>query len=240
MSIPADSCSRRRFLAGSLAAGAGLSMTSWLEAADEPFKSSQGAGFQQPKLPYELGALAPFLTEEQMNYHYNKHHASYFKNLNGLVEGKPEAKATLRALVVKSEGPVFNNAAQAWNHTFFWHCMTPDAGAKPQGELARAIARDFGSIEEFQSQFSAAAAKLFGSGWAWLAADKDGKLSILALSNAGTPLKEGLEPVLTIDVWEHAYYVDYRTERPRFIENFWKHVNWDFCSQCLAGKKPIG
>jgi Fe-Mn family superoxide dismutase len=190
--------------------------------------------FQQPELPYAMGALEPFLSELQMSYHYGKHHAAYFKNLNALVEGKPEAKRPLRQLVVESEAAVFNNAAQAWNHSFFFNCMSPSGGGgQPTGDLLTAIRRDFGSFEAFKQAFSKAAATLFGSGWAWLAAGGDGKLQILALSNAGTPLKEAKQPLLTIDVWEHAYYLDYKNERPRFVDGFWEVVNWEFVAENL-------
>ncbi len=193
--------------------------------------------FQQPPLPFALDALKPFLSEEQMMYHYTKHHAAYFKNLNALVEGKPEADLPLRELVIQSTGPVFNNAAQAWNHTFFWDSMTPSGGGDPQGELAEAIRRDFGSVEALKKNLSETAVKVFGSGWGWLAADKQGKLEVMGLSNADNPLKHGKEPVLTIDVWEHAYYVDYRNERPKFVEGFWNVVNWDHAAKCYAKAK---
>jgi Fe-Mn family superoxide dismutase len=189
--------------------------------------------FQQPELPYALGALQPFLSELQMSYHYGKHHAAYFKNLNALVEGKPQAQLPLRQLVVEADGAVFNNAAQAWNHSFFWDCMSPAGGGQPTGDLLAAIQRDFGSFQGLREAFSKAAATLFGSGWAWLAAGADGKLEILALGNAGTPLKQGKEPLLTLDVWEHAYYLDYKNERPRFVEGFWGVVNWDFVARNL-------
>ena len=187
--------------------------------------------FQQPALPYALGALAPRLSEEQMSFHFGKHHAAYFKNLNTLTEGKPEAEQSLEQLIATASGPIFNNAAQAWNHTFFWNCLSPAGGGAPTGKLAAAIDRDFGSFEAFKQKMSAATIGVFGSGWGWLAADKDGKLSIIGLSNAGNPLQQGHKPILTIDVWEHAYYVDYRNERPRFIENFWELANWDFIGQ---------
>jgi len=177
--------------------------------------------FQLPELPYGLGGLKPFLSEEQMMYHHGKHHAAYFKNLNSLLEGKPEAAMPLREVVIKSSGAVFNNAAQAWNHSFFWNCMSPSGGGKPKGDLAAAIDRSFGSLDAFKEAFSKAATTLFGSGWAWLACDKQGKLEIMALGNADTPLKYNKEPILTIDVWEHAYYIDYRNERPRFVQGFW-------------------
>ena len=182
--------------------------------------------FTLPELPYMLNALVPYLSEEQMAFHYTKHHAAYFNKLNPLVEGKPDASLSLRELVVKSSpGGVFNNASQAWNHTFFWNSMSPIGGGPPKGQLLSAIERDFGGFDEFKKALTNAAATLFGSGWAWLALDK-GKLEIMALSNADTPLKYGKEPLLTIDVWEHAYYIDYRNDRLKFIEGFWDVVNW--------------
>jgi len=184
--------------------------------------------FQQPELPYDLKALAPFVSEEQMHYHYNKHHAAYFKKLNGLIEGKPEENQDLDTVVKNSSGGVFNNAAQAWNHTFFWDCMSPNGGGKPKGKLMEAIDRDFGGLDEFMKKFSDSAATLFGSGWAWLASDSSGNLEIMPLSNADTPLKYNKTPILTLDVWEHAYYIDYRNERPRFIEQFRDVIHWDF------------
>lgn len=192
--------------------------------------------FEQPPLPFGMKDMAPFLSEEQLTYHYGKHHAAYFKNLNGLVEGKPEANMSLREVVIKSTGPIFNNAAQAWNHSFFWDCLSPQGGGEPKGELAEAIKRDFGGLDKFQKAMSEAAVKLFGSGWTWLAANGDGKLEVLAMGNADTPLKQGKEPLLTIDVWEHAYYVDYRNDRAKYVEAFWKAVNWDFAQKCLAGR----
>jgi Fe-Mn family superoxide dismutase len=228
---------RRQFLAGSLAAGTGLWAARHLPAAEPPITRKKGDAkmpFQQPPLPFAIDALKPFLSEEQLTYHYGKHHAAYFKNLNGLVEGKPEAAMPLREVVVKSTGPVFNNAAQAWNHSFYWDCLSPKGGGAANGELAAAIQREFGSFEAFQKAMSEAAVKLFGSGWAWLATDKAGKLEIMPLGNADTPLKHAKEPVLTIDVWEHAYYVDYRNERAKYVEGFWKAANWDFAGKCYA------
>lgn len=240
---------RRLFLTGSLAAGAGLVGAAKLGAAESQKAAPQNQSnpkpntltgdrkmpFQQPPLPFAMNAMGPFLSEEQLTYHYGKHHAAYFKNLNGLVEGKPEAELPLREVVIQSTGPIFNNAAQAWNHSFYWDCLAPSAGGAPKGDLAAAIQRDFGSFEAFQKAMSEAAVKLFGSGWAWLAADKTGKLELMSLGNADTPLKHGKEPILTIDVWEHAYYVDYRNERPRYVEGFWKFVNWPFAEKCFAG-----
>ncbi len=190
--------------------------------------------FVQPPLPYAMDALAPFLSEEQVRFHYGKHHTGYFKNLNALVEGKPEADMALRDLIVQAPaGPLFNNAAQAWNHSFYWDCLKPQ-GSALGGALAAAIERDFGGLAKLRAAMSDAAVKLFGSGWAWLAADKQGKLQVLALSNADTSLKHGLEPILTIDVWEHAYYIDYRNERAKYVEGYWAHVDWDFANGCFA------
>ncbi len=190
--------------------------------------------FTLPELPYKLDALKPFLSEEQMTFHYTKHHAAYFNKLNSLVEGKPEASMPLEEIVGKSSGAIFNNAAQAWNHTFFWHCMSPSGGGKPSGKLAEAIERDFNSFDAFKEAFSNAAATLFGSGWAWLAADAQGKLEIMALSNADTPLKHGKQAILTLDVWEHAYYIDYRNDRPKFIAGFWDVINWKEAESLFA------
>ena len=187
--------------------------------------------FKQPELPYAMDALAPYLSEEQMTFHYGKHHATYFNRLNNLVEGKPEAEMPLREVVVRSSGGLFNNAAQALNHSFFWECMKPGGADLPQGPLADAMGRDFGSLDAFREDFSNAAATLFGSGWAWLAADADGTLEIMPLGNADTPLTHQREPILTIDVWEHAYYIDYRHERPKFIAGFWDVVDWNFAAK---------
>jgi Fe-Mn family superoxide dismutase len=229
---------RRQFISRSLVVGAGLWGARRISASETQIVTSKGDSkmpFQQPPLPFAMNAMAPFLSEEQLTYHYGKHHAAYFKNLNGLVEGKPEANLSLRELVVQAAaGPMFNNAAQAWNHSFYWDCLTPKGDGAPKGELAAAIQRDFGSFEAFQKAMSEAGVKLFGSGWAWLAADKTGKLEIMALGNADTPLKHSKEPVLTIDVWEHAYYVDYRNDRAKYVEGFWKFANWAFAEKCFA------
>lgn len=190
--------------------------------------------FKRPDLPFGLNDLSPFVSEEQMDYHYNKHHEAYFKKLNTLVDGKPEADMDLKDLVIKSEGGVFNNAAQAWNHSFFWECMSPDGGGKPKEKTMSAIEKDFGSLEDFKKALSDKAAALFGSGWAWLAKDASGKLEIMPLSNADTPLKHGKTPILTLDVWEHAYYIDYRNQRPKFIEKFFDVINWDFVEKCYT------
>lgn len=191
--------------------------------------------FTLPELPYALDALAPFLSKDQLEVHYTKHHQGYVTKLNGMVDGKPEADKSLEELITSAEGGLFNNAAQIWNHTFFWRSMTPNGGGKPEGELLSAIDRDFGSFDAFKEQFSNAAATLFGSGWAWLAKDGAGKLEIMSLSNADTPLKHGKSAVLTLDVWEHAYYIDFRNARPSYIDTFCNHlVNWDFVAENLA------
>jgi superoxide dismutase, Fe-Mn family len=187
--------------------------------------------FSLPELPYKKDALQPYMSAETLEFHHDKHHAAYVNNLNKLLDGKPQATQSLEEVIMNSDGGVFNNAAQVWNHTFFWNCMKPQGGGEPKGELAEAIKRDFGSYEEFKKQFSEAAATQFGSGWAWLV--KDGsKLAIMKTSNADLPMKHGKTALLTIDVWEHAYYIDYRNLRPKFIETFLTSlVNWDFVAQ---------
>jgi Fe-Mn family superoxide dismutase len=188
--------------------------------------------FELPKLPYAKTDLAPYLSEETFNFHYEKHHNAYVTNLNKLTEGKPEAKKSLEELVKTTEGGLFNNAAQVWNHTFFWSCMKKGGGGEPKGKLADAIKKDFGSFDEFKKQFTEAATTQFGSGWAWLVKGKDGKLKVTKTGNADTPLKQGETPLLTIDVWEHAYYIDYRNARPKWIETFLANLaNWDFAAK---------
>jgi len=184
--------------------------------------------FSLPPLPYDKSALAPHLSAETLEFHYGKHHKAYVDNLNKLVEGKPEASKSLEEIIKTSEGGVFNNAAQIWNHTFYWSSIKPAGGGQPTGELAQAITRDFGSYEKFAEEFSTAGATQFGSGWAWLVLDK-GKLAVTKTPNADLPLKHGQKALLTMDVWEHAYYIDFRNARPKYIETFLKHlVNWDF------------
>jgi Fe-Mn family superoxide dismutase len=184
--------------------------------------------FTLPPLPYDKNALAPHMSAETLEFHHDKHHNAYVVNLNKLIEGKPEAEKSIEDIIKSSDGPVFNNAAQIWNHTFFWDSMKPNGGGAPTGELAQAITRDFGSFEKFSEQFTAAATTQFGSGWAWLVLD-GGKLSVTKTSNADLPLKHNQKALLTLDVWEHAYYIDYRNLRPKFIETFLKSlVNWDF------------
>ncbi|MEZ4296857.1 MAG: superoxide dismutase [Polyangiaceae bacterium] len=191
--------------------------------------------FTLPDLPYGKDALAPHISAETLEIHHGKHHAAYVTNLNKLLDGKPEADKSLEEIIRSSEGGVFNNAAQVWNHTFYWNSMRPNGGGEPTGELADAIKRDFGSFEQMKQAFSTAAATQFGSGWAWLVLDK-GKLAVTKTSNADLPLAHGQTALLTIDVWEHAYYVDYRNLRPKYIETFLNHlVNWEFALKNLKG-----
>jgi superoxide dismutase, Fe-Mn family len=192
--------------------------------------------FTLPELPYAKDALAPHISAETLEFHHGKHHAAYVNNLNKLLEGKPELNQSLEQVILGSEGGVFNNAAQVWNHTFYWHCMKPNGGGRPTGALAEALVRDFGSFERFREEFSNAAATQFGSGWAWLVLEK-GKLAVTKTGNADLPMKHGQKALLTIDVWEHAYYVDFRNARPKYIDTFLeKLVNWDFVAQNLAGR----
>lgn len=187
-----------------------------------------------PPLPYAMDALEPYISKETLEYHYGKHHKAYVDNLNNLIPGTEFENLTLEEIILKASGPIFNNVAQVWNHTFYWNSMRPNGGGEPDGKLADAIRRDFGSFEAFKEAFSKAAVTLFGSGWAWLVKNPDGKLQIVQTSNAGNPLTSGQKPLLTCDVWEHAYYIDYRNARPKYVENFWNLVNWDFAAQNLA------
>jgi Fe-Mn family superoxide dismutase len=188
-----------------------------------------------PPLPYAKDALEPHISSETLDYHHDKHHQAYVTNLNNLIQETEFADAALEDIIRKATGGVFNNAAQTWNHTFFWNCMAPDAGGAPQGKLAEAIDAAFGSFEQFKEQFTNTAVTTFGSGWAWLVKDDAGVLSIMSTSNAGNPLTSGQTPLLTCDVWEHAYYIDYRNARPKFVEAFWNLVNWDFVAENFAG-----
>lgn len=183
--------------------------------------------FELPKLPYELDALEPHISKRTLEFHYGKHHQAYVTNLNNLVPGTEFEKATLDEIVLKAEGPIFNNGAQVWNHTFYFHTFSPNGGGEPKGSLAEAIERDFGSFEKFKAEFSSAAATLFGSGWAWLVKKADGSLSIVKESNAGNPMRSGFTPLLTCDVWEHAYYLDVQNRRPDYVAAFWQLIDWD-------------
>lgn len=189
--------------------------------------------FELPKLPYEMDALAPILSKETLEYHYGKHHKAYVDNLNKLVPGTEFEGRKLDDIIMKSTGPIFNNAAQIWNHTFYWNCLTPKSSGEPGGKLADAIKKKFGSFDDFKKQFTESGTKLFGSGWTWLAKDSHGNLEILNESNAGLPMKSNKHALLTCDVWEHAYYIDYRNARPKYLEKFWELVNWDFVAENL-------
>jgi Fe-Mn family superoxide dismutase len=184
-----------------------------------------------PALPYSNDALAPHISSETLEFHYGKHHAGYVTKLNAAIEGTPMAEKSLEEIVKTSEGGVFNNAAQVWNHTFYWNSLSPNGGGEPTGAIKEAINKQFGSFAEFKEKFTAAAGTLFGSGWAWLVKNSDGSLSIEQTTNAACPLTKGQTPLLTCDVWEHAYYIDYRNARPQYIEAFWNLVNWDFANK---------
>jgi len=184
--------------------------------------------FTLPPLPYPMDALAPHISKETLEYHYGKHHQAYVNNLNKLVAGTEFEKLSLEEIIKKASGGVFNNAAQVWNHTFYWHCMSPNGGGEPTGAVATAINKAFGSFAEFKEKFTQTAIATFGSGWAWLVQDSSGDLKIISTSNAGTPMTEGLTALLTCDVWEHAYYIDYRNARPDYVGAFWSLVNWEF------------
>ena len=178
-----------------------------------------------------MDALEPFISKRTLEFHHGKHHQAYVNNLNNLIPGTPFENAELEDIVRRAEGGIFNNAAQVWNHTFYWHCMKPGGGGAPSGELAKEIDQFFGSFEKFKEQFTKAAATLFGSGWAWLVKDAYGNLDIKQTSNAGCPLREGFTPLLTCDVWEHAYYLDKQNARPDYIDDFWKLVDWEAVSK---------
>ena len=187
--------------------------------------------FQLPELPFPKDSLNPFLSEETFDYHHGKHHAAYVNNANNLIKDTPFDDMALEDVIRKAAADgntgLFNNSAQIWNHTFFWNCMSPNGGGAPAGKLGELITRDFGSLDAFKEQFTKAAVTLFGSGWAWLAMNGDGKLELLQLSNADTPMVHNKTALLTIDLWEHAYYIDYRNARPKFVEGFWDVVNWE-------------
>jgi Fe-Mn family superoxide dismutase len=184
-----------------------------------------------PELPYAKDALAPGISAETIEYHYGKHHKAYVDNLNKLILGTEFEKMSLEEIVKKASGTIFNNAAQDWNHTFYWNCLSPKAGGEPTRLLANAINKSFGSFSQFKEKFTNTAVTTFGSGWVWLVKNSDGTLSIESSSNAGDPLKDGKKALLTCDVWEHAYYIDYRNARAKYVEAFWNLVNWKFVEQ---------
>ena len=184
-----------------------------------------------PALPYAIDALEPHISQETLEFHHGKHHATYVTKLNGLIPGTEFENASLEDIIKKSSGPIFNNAAQIWNHTFYWNCLSPASAQQPSGDLLAAINDTFGSFEEFKAQFTDKSVNLFGAGWCWLVKNADGKLEIVQTFNAGCPLTEGQTPLLTCDVWEHAYYIDCRNARPAYMEKFWTLVNWEFVAQ---------
>ena len=188
-----------------------------------------------PALPFEMNALEPVISKETLEYHYGKHHQAYVTNLNKAIPGTEFEKMALEDIIKKASGGVFNNAAQVWNHTFYWNCLrAPKDGNEPTGKVAEAINKAFGSFADFKQKFSASAAGNFGSGWTWLVKNADGSIEIFNTSNAGTPMTEGKTALLTIDVWEHAYYVDYRNARPKYLDEIWKCINWDFVNKQLG------
>jgi len=183
-----------------------------------------------PALPFERTALEPHISGETIDFHYGKHHKAYVDNLNKMIAGTEFESMSLEEIIRKAQGAMFNNAAQVWNHTFYWNCLKPNAGGEPSGKLADAVTKSFGSFDKFKEQFSDLAVKTFGSGWAWLVQRQDGSLALVSTSNAATPLTGEDTALLTCDVWEHAYYIDYRNARPKYVEAFWNLVNWDFAA----------
>lgn len=190
--------------------------------------------FELPKLPYAKDALEPHISAETLDYHYGKHHQAYVTNLNNLIEGTEQADKSLEEIIKSASGGLFNNAAQVWNHTFYWHCLAPNAGGEPEGDLRAAIESAFGSVADFKEKFSQTAITTFGSGWAWLVKNSDGQLEIISTPNAETPMTQNKTALLTCDVWEHAYYIDYRNARPKYVETFWNLVNWEFVDKNFA------
>ncbi|MEQ3692213.1 MAG: superoxide dismutase [Fe] [Alcanivorax sp.] len=190
--------------------------------------------FELPALPYEKNALEPHISSETLEFHYGKHHNTYVTKLNGLIGGTEFEGKSLEDIIKTSSGGVFNNAAQIWNHTFYWNSLSPNGGGEPTGAVADAINAAFGSFADFQAKLNDMAVNNFGSSWTWLVKKADGTLDIVNTSNAGTPITEGLTPLLTVDLWEHAYYIDYRNVRPDYLKGFWALVNWDFANENFA------
>ncbi len=188
-----------------------------------------------PELPYAKNALEPYISAETIEYHHGKHHLAYVDKLNGLIAGTEFEHATLEEIIARADAAIFNNAAQVWNHSFYWNCLSPNGGGEPKGALGSAIKEFFGSFAAFREQFSAAAVGNFGSGWTWLVKNQEGVLEIVNTDDAQTPLTEGYTPLLTCDVWEHAYYVDYRNARPAYLEAYWNLVNWEFVASNHGG-----
>jgi Fe-Mn family superoxide dismutase len=188
--------------------------------------------FELPKLSYALNALEPLISQKTIEFHYGKHHQAYINNLNNLVPGTKSEKASLETIIMEADGGIFNNGAQVWNHTFYFESFSTNGGGEPHGPLGEMIKKTYGSFGEFKSNFSKLATTLFGSGWAWLAKKPDGTLELVQEQNAGNPMRKGLKPILTCDVWEHAYYLDYQNRRPDYVESFWKLIDWD-----IVGKR---
>lgn len=191
--------------------------------------------YELPELPYAQNALEPHISAETLEYHHGKHHAAYVANLNKLVTGTEHEGKSLEDIIASSDGGIFNNAAQIWNHSFYWNCLSPNGGGAPSGDLGKAIDETFDSFDAFQEKFTAAAIGNFGSGWTWLVKNADGSIEIANTSNAGSPLTSGQTPLITCDVWEHAYYIDYRNARPAYLEAFWNLVNWEFANKNYTG-----
>jgi len=193
--------------------------------------------FELPALPYAMDALAPHLSKETLEFHYGKHHKTYVDKLNGFVPGTKYEKMSLEEIILASgsEAKIFNNAAQIWNHTFYWNGLSPKGGGEPKGAMAEAINKAFGNFADFQKKFTDTTVNLFGSAWGWLLKKSDGSLDIVGTKDAGNPMTDKHKPLLTCDVWEHAYYIDYRNARPKYLESFWKLVNWDFVEKNLKG-----
>lgn len=190
--------------------------------------------FELPELPYAINALEPHISQETLEYHHGKHHNTYVTKLNGLIPGTEFEGKSLEDIIKSSSGGVFNNSAQIWNHTFYWHSLSPNGGGAPTGALGDAINAKWGSFEAFQKEFDEKAVNNFGSSWTWLVKNSDGSLEIVNTSNAGTPITESQTPIITVDLWEHAYYIDYRNLRPKYLEAFWKLANWDFAAENFA------
>lgn len=189
--------------------------------------------FELPTLPYALDALQPFLSKETLEYHYGKHHAAYVNNLNQLLKDSGKTYVSLEEIITKEQGALFNNAAQIWNHTFYWNCLAPNQSPLPKN-LLDAIEKQFGSFDNFKELFSKSTLSLFGSGWTWLVKNNQGNLEIINTMNAGSPITENKKPLLTCDIWEHAYYIDYRNQRASYIKTFWNYINWDFVTKQFA------
>jgi superoxide dismutase, Fe-Mn family len=187
--------------------------------------------FELPKLPYKLDSLVPYISEETLEYHYGKHHLAYVNNLNGLVKGTSYENSDLETIIRNADSGIYNNAAQIWNHTFYFESFSAKGKKNPEGTFLDAIEKSFGSFDTFKEQFTKSASTLFGAGWAWLVKNNDGTLQIIQESNAGNPLRKNLKPLLTCDVWEHAYYIDYRNRRPDYIKSFWEIIDWDIITE---------